>query len=399
MNDLSRLSDGEVTDMLRRRSARPAPDGLASAVLESLATERARHPVRTADRSTRRPLVLLAAAALLIVGGALTAGSGLLRLPTDVPPVPEPSVNAAATISPDPTAPAVTDVAFFEPFEYVVPATSTLERTLATSRLYGFTEGSNVIYPFDPDGKLLPGTRGITVAVINDAVTHPCPAVNGAGSRVPIRSEPLEFLEDLRSISGGGLGIPTATTIDGRSGLSVDVLRSQAGCEAVDFHVLGGGLESGWVLLTIPTRLWLVEVNDSTVVVQAWAPTTEDLEAWLPVATEFIDSMRFISAAPADFTNYLHDFGQEFTPQPAPANAADWRLGIPSDFPIPGAKVDTAVYGVVTCVQPEKNCAMRGLVRPGEALPIWVLSFDERCPMWATIDARTGAFINGQAVS
>ena len=79
MNELSRLSDREVTDMLRRRSARPAPDGLASAVLESLASERARHPVRTAGRSAKRPLVLLAAAALLLVGGAMAAGSGLLR--------------------------------------------------------------------------------------------------------------------------------------------------------------------------------------------------------------------------------------------------------------------------------------------------------------------------------
>ena len=116
------------------------------------------------------------------------------------------------------------------------------------------------------------------------------------------------------------------------------------------------------------------------------------------MASEFIDSMRFISEPPADFTKYLHSFGQVFTPQPAPADAADWRLGIPSGFPMPGAKVDRAIYGVVTCVEPEKNCAMRGLVRPGEALAIWVLTFDKRCPMWATIDARTGAFVNGQGV-
>ena len=38
-------------------------------------------------------MTLLAAAALLLVGGALAAGSGLLRLPTVVPPVPEPSVD------------------------------------------------------------------------------------------------------------------------------------------------------------------------------------------------------------------------------------------------------------------------------------------------------------------
>ena len=85
MNVPSRLSDSEITDLLRRRSARPAPDGLASAILESLASERARHPARTAGRSAKRPLMLLAAAALL-AGGALAAGSGALRLWSITPP-------------------------------------------------------------------------------------------------------------------------------------------------------------------------------------------------------------------------------------------------------------------------------------------------------------------------
>jgi len=50
-----------------------------------------------------RGITLLAAAAVLLVGGALAAGSGFLRLPTVVPPVPEPSVVAVATASPDAT--------------------------------------------------------------------------------------------------------------------------------------------------------------------------------------------------------------------------------------------------------------------------------------------------------
>ena len=105
MSERWRPSDREITDLLHRRSARPAPDGLAAAVLESLASERALHPSRTAGRSGRRGVVLLAAAALLLVGGALAAGSGLLRLPSVVPPVPEPSVIAVATASPDATFP------------------------------------------------------------------------------------------------------------------------------------------------------------------------------------------------------------------------------------------------------------------------------------------------------
>jgi galactose oxidase-like protein/Kelch motif protein len=52
-----------------------------------------------------RGMTLLAAAALLLVGGALAAGSGLVRLPSVEPPVPEPSVIAVATASPDATSP------------------------------------------------------------------------------------------------------------------------------------------------------------------------------------------------------------------------------------------------------------------------------------------------------
>jgi hypothetical protein len=107
-----------------------------------------------------------------------------------------------------------------------------------------------------------------------------------------------------------------------------------------------------------------------------------------------------LTRPPADFTDYLQSFGQVFTPQFAPADAADWRAGIPLGFPYPGAMVDAATYGVVTCVDPTKNCANRGLAGPGPGLPIWIVSFVEgvgsnACPAWATIDARTGAFING----
>ena len=50
----------------------------------------------------RRGTTLLAAAALLLVGGAMAAGSGLLRLPSVVPPEPAPSL--AAVVPPSPAA-------------------------------------------------------------------------------------------------------------------------------------------------------------------------------------------------------------------------------------------------------------------------------------------------------
>ena len=76
------------------------------------ALDRRREAKGVARRSGRgRSMTLLAAAALLLVGGALAAGSGLLRLPSVVPPVPEPSVVAVATASPDATSPSPSESA------------------------------------------------------------------------------------------------------------------------------------------------------------------------------------------------------------------------------------------------------------------------------------------------
>jgi hypothetical protein len=68
-----------------------------------------RAPMGGARRLGRsRGITLLAAAALFLVGGALAAGSGILRLPTVVPPEPAPSVVAVASASPDVTSPSPT---------------------------------------------------------------------------------------------------------------------------------------------------------------------------------------------------------------------------------------------------------------------------------------------------
>jgi len=79
---------------------------------QSGATRLPRTSPRRAGRFGRgRGITLLAAAALLLVGGAFAAGSGMLRLPNIVPPVPSPSVVAIATASPDVTSPSPSESA------------------------------------------------------------------------------------------------------------------------------------------------------------------------------------------------------------------------------------------------------------------------------------------------
>jgi len=67
--------------------------------------ERRREARDTARRSVRNRGITLLAAAALIGGGALAAGSGILRLPSVVPPAPSPSFVAVATAPPDAPSP------------------------------------------------------------------------------------------------------------------------------------------------------------------------------------------------------------------------------------------------------------------------------------------------------
>ena len=70
------------------------------------ALDRRREDKGVARRFGRdRGMTLLAAAALLVVGGALATASGFLRLSSVVPPLPAPSYVAVATTSPDATSP------------------------------------------------------------------------------------------------------------------------------------------------------------------------------------------------------------------------------------------------------------------------------------------------------
>lgn len=99
----------DLEQWLETEAPGSAPAGFHAAVMDRARTLRQRPgwatslPVRRLGRG--RGMTLLAAAALLLVGGALAAGSGLLRLPSVIPPVPEPSGIAVATTSPDATFP------------------------------------------------------------------------------------------------------------------------------------------------------------------------------------------------------------------------------------------------------------------------------------------------------
>ena len=105
----------DLEQWLQTEAPASAPAGFHATVMDRARTLRQRPgwattlPARRFGRG--RGMTLLAAAALLVVGGALAAGSGVLRLPSVVPPVPAPSFGVVATASPDETSPRPSDLA------------------------------------------------------------------------------------------------------------------------------------------------------------------------------------------------------------------------------------------------------------------------------------------------
>lgn len=107
------------------------------------------------------------------------------------------------------------------------------------------------------------------------------------------------------------------------------------------------------------------------------------------------------------FRSYLAGYGQIFTPAAVPTKGVVDAKSVveslqASGFPAKGALADPPIYGLVTCVDPAANCLKRGLVRPGQTLAIWWVGFSDTPASdhglaWATVDAKTGEFINGDS--
>ena len=66
--------------------------------------------------------------------------------------------------------------------------------------------------------------------------------------------------------------------------------RAASACPTGGFYP-HNGLDA--IDLSVPSRLILATVDGAGLVVQIWAPTEADLSAWMPTATEFVDSIHF----------------------------------------------------------------------------------------------------------
>ncbi len=86
---------------------------------------------------------------------------------------------------------------------------------------------------------------------------------------------------------------------------------------------------------------------------------------------------------------FLELRGEVFAADPAPRDIADWRDAM-SAFQ-PGSAVDSAVYGVIRCVEPSKACTFGGVPAVGRTRSVWILGFGSTpsgsdCPGWAIVE-------------
>jgi hypothetical protein len=183
---------------------------------------------------------------------------------------------------------------FFRDFEYAIPVESTM-RVSAISRLemVAWVDGPD-LWPIATGeegagggGEPQPGqVRGVVIGSGGEAWSH------GNGGRFMLRTAPAEFLTDLRDTAHTPMGPIEQTTLDGSPALTVML----PGTGGSDIHVTGRmlGLSGTYVQVTMPSRLIVSEVDGDTIFVLIWARTAQVLEAWLPVADEFVESIHFV---------------------------------------------------------------------------------------------------------
>ena len=259
-------------------------------------------PVR---QSVAIAFVLLALLVALLALG-LAGGSPRPALRLDVAPNPvasvevapssiAPSFAVATTTAPVPPAGAAHRITEFpRPFAYRDLAPTALTKVGASGWMVAFTSSGDTAYPpILRDGTFEDGAWGITISSAQDAVTHPCPGVNGGQSRVPVNGrEARLFLEDLHTIAGIEFGEPVETTFDGRPAIAATVLPWVARCESADYHVYRSSFD-GYVQLRLPSRLLIADVDGMPIVFQIWASTANDLDAVLPAAESFLAGVHF----------------------------------------------------------------------------------------------------------
>jgi hypothetical protein len=273
------------------------PERLSGAI-RGLVAERARatrqrHPsaIWRAATNDARWLLVAAAVVALLASLAIMSGSVPWRdlappTPTIGPVEPPPLEQGILETGRDPLA-----------FEYVVLPDLALERHDASSAdnergWIAFTAGGPGPYGIPaPSGgseaepTKVPGARGVVVAVVTGARPH-------FNNDLPAGVDAASFIEGLRNNRHGFFTVGEVRA--GRIG-TLPALRADIQGQHLDIpHATKGSVLS--VDFSPPSRVLVADHDGEIVLVQVWAATTADLEAWWAEAQPFLESIRFVDA-------------------------------------------------------------------------------------------------------
>jgi hypothetical protein len=247
--------------------------------------------VRTADQRRRTglwdlshlPVGFRLAIAAAVMFAAIAGGALLLRGATqsDVG-------GAAPSATPSPSLPTASASAletgtsrlFKVPFEFAIPEGSRLELTDDSPNVVVFRVKGAIGYP-----------QGINLRIVDAGHLDTC--LPSAGTRRLQGADAV--LDYLRSVPGLTATDAGETTVDGRPAASVDLV-IEPGPACPDIYLWPDPDRPKFDELVPPgpsTRMTAFEVDGATVVIVTWA---EDLEAWLPTADQFVESLHFLGA-------------------------------------------------------------------------------------------------------
>lgn len=249
-----------------------------------------------ARRRTRRMAALLLAAALVLgLTGAIAFGSRSPQpqLVFDRSPSPEVSVPLP-TVRPTP------GPSFGEPLlrrpgrqiglDYVIPDGVTFDVHDESSGTVGngliaFTEGGPGPYGYvetRTSSRFVSGARGVVIADVTGAVV-----LHGEADP-ELRDDPAGFLADLGAKSVFLVEAVRETQLGELAAHAAFVTLDRHWYSHLDFPDHGGSVD-----FAHPSFVLVTQVEDALLLVQVWAETREELEAWLPTAMQFVDSVRF----------------------------------------------------------------------------------------------------------
>jgi hypothetical protein len=222
-----------------------------------------RVPLRMPHGLLRALVLALIAAAIL---GTALLGVGLLHV---APPTPTGLASE-----------------FIRPFEYKLPSNTTILPTAVEPNVFAWVAGPDIPASLDGDASAAEQARASSAARIIVASGEEA-WIGG----FKLRTRPEDFLADLRDLGNVPMSAVAETTLDGRRALNV-MLPGADGIQVL--YLSGPGLnKNDYLLMDLPERLTVADVDGVTVLVLIWAKPADALGAWLPIADEFVSSIHF----------------------------------------------------------------------------------------------------------